>query len=84
MAAAAMQRQWSAILDGHTVFKLGVELHASSKVKVQQPSALAEIDECTALHDVPGSVGDMEARSAVGKIRLVNAADVAVESSLYQ
>lgn len=48
------RRRWSAILDGHTVFRLGVELGDSYKAKLQQHSTLAEIDECVALQEVPG------------------------------
>ena len=46
------RRRWTAILDGHTVFRLGVELKDIYKAKLQQYSTLAEIEECTALHEV--------------------------------
>lgn len=66
------RRRWSAILDGHTVFRLGVELKDGHKAKLQQHSTLAEIDECIALHEVPGFVGDVDHSNHAGRIGLVD------------
>ena len=66
------RRRWTAILDGHTVFRLGVELKDIDKAKLQQYSTLAEIEECTALHEVPGFVGDVDHSNPEGMIGLVD------------
>ncbi|OAL47005.1 hypothetical protein IQ07DRAFT_647277 [Pyrenochaeta sp. DS3sAY3a] len=66
------RRRWSAILDGHTVFRLGVELSEVYKTELQQHSTVAEIEECSALHAIPGLIGDIDYRSAVGRIGLVD------------
>jgi hypothetical protein len=54
------RRRWSEILDGHTVFRLGVELEDTHKTKLQMHSTAAEIEECSALHEIPGFLSDMD------------------------
>jgi hypothetical protein len=66
------RRRWTAILDGHTVFRLGVELKDTYKAKLQQYSTLTEIEECVALHEVPGFVGDIDHSNPEGMIGLVD------------
>lgn len=66
------RRRWSATLDGHTVFRLGVELRENYRAKIQQDPTVAEIEECPALHEVPGFVGDMDHDRSVGRIGLVD------------
>lgn len=65
------RQRWSAILDGHTVFRLGAELQESDRAKLRQHSTIAEIEECSALHEIPGFVGDVDFNSDVGSIGLV-------------
>ncbi|XP_014552916.1 hypothetical protein COCVIDRAFT_109036 [Bipolaris victoriae FI3] len=65
------RRRWSAMLDGHTVFRLGVELKDGYKAKFMKHSSLAEIEECSALHEIPGFVGDVQPRHRLGRIGLV-------------
>lgn len=79
--------RWGATLDGHTVFRLGVELKDNYKAKLQQHSTTAEIEECSALHEIPGFVGDMDHSHPVGRIGLVNRQvneGVAKKDKLYQ
>ncbi|KAF2011601.1 hypothetical protein BU24DRAFT_454114 [Aaosphaeria arxii CBS 175.79] len=77
------RRRWSEVLDGHTLFRLGVDLPQSDRDAVQQFSSAQDIVACSALGDIPGLVGDMDPGNAVGKIGLVarNAAD---KAKLYQ
>jgi hypothetical protein len=65
------RRRWSAILDGHTVFKLGVHLHETYRAKLQQHSTITEIEDCHALHEIPGFVSDVGFDSNVGSIGLM-------------
>lgn len=65
------RRRWSAMLDGHTVFRLGVELKDGYKAKFMKHSSLAEIEECSALHEIPGFVGDVQPKHRLGRIGLV-------------
>lgn len=65
------RRRWSAILDGHTLFRLGVGLKASHRQAIQETSSAADVEECHILNNVPGLVGDVEPDSAVGRIGLV-------------
>ncbi|KAJ4319045.1 hypothetical protein N0V94_004096 [Neodidymelliopsis sp. IMI 364377] len=82
-ATYGFRRRWSAILDGHTLFRLGVELKESNRQAVQKYPSVVEIEDCVALHSVPGLVGDMEPGSAVGRIGLVEGS-VADKQKLYQ
>jgi hypothetical protein len=66
------RRRWSAILDGHTIFRLGAGLQETYRAKLQQYSTIAEIEECAALHDIPGFVSDMDFNEDVGRIGLVD------------
>ena len=77
------RRRWSAILDGHTLFRLGVGLKASHRQAVRETSSAAEVEECHILNNVPGLVGDMHPGNAVGKIGLVMDS-VADRHKLYQ
>lgn len=54
------------------MFRLGVELKDIYKAKLQQYSTLAEIEECTTLHEVPGFLGDVDHSNPEGMIGLVN------------
>jgi hypothetical protein len=65
------RRRWSVILDRHTVFRLGVDLQDSYRVKLQRHSTVAEIEECSALHEIPGFVSDVDFNADVGRIGLV-------------
>lgn len=65
------RRRWSAILDGHTLFRLGVSLKASHRQAIQETSSAADVEECHILNNVPGLVGDMDPDSNVGRIALV-------------
>jgi len=66
------RRRWSAILDGHTVFRLGAELQQTYRARLQRYSTIAEIEECEALHEIPGYVADMEPNGDVGRIGLMD------------
>ena len=66
------RRRWSAILDGHTVFRLGAELQQTYRARMQQYSTIAEIEECEALHEIPGFVADMDPDDDVGRIGLMD------------
>ncbi|KAI4678489.1 uncharacterized protein J4E84_008745 [Alternaria hordeiaustralica] len=66
------RRRWSAILDGHTVFRLGAELQQTYRAKLQRYSTIADIEECEALHKIPGFVADMDADDDVGRIGLMD------------
>ncbi|KAF1357278.1 hypothetical protein EJ07DRAFT_167746 [Lizonia empirigonia] len=48
------RRRCSAILDGHTVFRLGAGLQETYRAKLQRHSTIAEIEEFAALHEIPG------------------------------
>lgn len=65
------RRRWSATLDGHTVFRLGVELPETYRTKLQRHDTISEIEECTALHELPGFVSDMDFNEDVGRIGLM-------------
>ncbi|KAJ4349101.1 hypothetical protein N0V95_004882 [Ascochyta clinopodiicola] len=77
------RKRWSAILDGHTLFILGVELEEGDKLKVHKYSSTAEAEECLALSEIPGLVGDMQPSFAIGRIGLVETS-VAAKNKLYQ
>ncbi|KAI4949290.1 hypothetical protein J4E91_005028 [Alternaria rosae] len=77
------RRRWSAILDGHTVFRLGAELQQTDRVRLQRYSTIAEIEECEALHEIPGFVSDMEPKDDVGRIGLMDGKP-ARKDKLYQ
>jgi len=66
------RRRWSAILDGHTVFRLGAELQQTYRTRLQRCSTIAEIEACEALHEIPGFVADMEPNDHVGRIGLMD------------
>ncbi|KAI4628055.1 hypothetical protein J4E80_002191 [Alternaria sp. BMP 0032] len=66
------RRRWSAILDGHTIFRLGAELQQTYRAKLQRYSTIADIEECEALHEIPGFVADMDPDDDVGRIGLVD------------
>lgn len=77
------RRRWSAILDGHTVSRLGVEVKDGYKAKFKKHSTLADIEECTALHEIPGFVSDTQPRNCLGRIRLVEG-DAADKNKYYE
>lgn len=77
------RRRWSAILDGHTVFRLGAELRQTDRVRLQRYSTIAEIEECEALHEIPGFVSDMEPNDDVGRMGLIDGKP-ARKDKLYQ
>ena len=66
------RRRWSAILDGHTVFGLGAELQQTYRAKLQRSSTIADIEECEALHEIPGFVADMDPDDDVGRVGLMD------------
>ncbi|KAI4664254.1 uncharacterized protein J4E79_003756 [Alternaria viburni] len=66
------RRRWSAILDGHTVFRLGAELQQTYRTRLQRCSTIADVEECEALHEIPGFVADMEPDNDVGRIGLMD------------
>ncbi|KAI4635557.1 uncharacterized protein J4E87_000509 [Alternaria ethzedia] len=66
------RRRWSAILDGHTVFRLGAELQQTYRARMQRYSTIADVEECEALHEIPGFVADMEPNDDVGRIGLMD------------
>ena len=66
------RRRWSAILDGHTVFRLGAELQQTYRTRLQRFSTIADIEECEALHEIPGFVADMDPDDDVGRIGLMD------------
>ncbi|KAF3049529.1 hypothetical protein E8E11_009958 [Didymella keratinophila] len=82
-AMYGFRKRWSAILDGHTLFRLGVNLEESDRRAIQRFSSVAEIEDCHALNDVPALVGDLGSNSRVGRIGLVKA-NVAAKGKLYQ
>jgi hypothetical protein len=77
------RRRWSAIFDGHTVFRLGAGLQEAYRAKLQQYSTIGEIEECSTLHEIPGFVSDMDFNDNVGKIGLVDGKP-ARKDKLYQ
>jgi hypothetical protein len=77
------RKRWSAILDGHSLFRLGVGLDEAPRLAIQKHAITDEIEECTALNSVPGLVGDTDPTRAVGRIGLVKR-DVADKNKLYQ
>ena len=77
------RRRWSAILDGHTVFRLGVGLQEAYRAKLQQYSTIGEIEECSTLHEIPGFVSGMDFNDNVGEIGLVDGKP-ARKDKLYQ
>jgi hypothetical protein len=77
------RQRWSAIVDGHTVFRLGVGLDEESRLAIQKHAITDEIEDCTALNSVPGLVGDTNPAGAVGSIGLVERA-VADKKKLYR
>jgi hypothetical protein len=64
------RRRWTAILDGHTLFRLGVGLDEQQRLTVLAGASTAEIEDCVALKPVPGMVGDVDSNGVVGKIGL--------------
>ena len=66
------RRRWSAILDGHTVFRLGAELQQTYRTRLQRYSTIADIEECEALHEIPGFIADMDPDDDVGRIGLMD------------
>ncbi|KAI4650953.1 hypothetical protein J4E93_003310 [Alternaria ventricosa] len=66
------RRRWSAILDGHTVFRLGAELQQTYRARLQLYSTIADIEECETLHEIPGFVADMDPDDDVGRIGLMD------------
>lgn len=77
------RKRWSAILDGHTLFRLGVNLEENEKREIQKYSSVAEIEDCHAMNDVPALVGDMDPGNRIGRIGLVKA-NLAVKDKMYQ
>jgi hypothetical protein len=82
-AIYGFRKRWSAILDGHTLFRLGVNLEENERQAIQRYSSAAEIEDCHALNDVPALVGDLEPSNGTGKIGLVKT-NVAAKDKLYQ
>jgi hypothetical protein len=64
------------------VFRLGVELPETYRTKLQRHDTISEIEECTALHELPGFVSDMDGGKARPQ-RQVLPVDFAVEAALY-
>ena len=77
------RKRWTAIVDGHTVFRLAVGLDEGSRLSIQKHAITDEIEECTALNAVPGLVGDTNPTGTVGRIGLVERA-VADKKKLYR
>lgn len=77
------RKRWSDILDGHTLFRIGVNLAASDKEKIEMYSSAEEVEACLALNEVPALVGDAAPNDAVGRIGLVRTS-VAAKDKLYR
>jgi hypothetical protein len=67
------RRRYSAILDGHTVFRIGAELQATYRVRLQRYSTITEIEDCSTPHEIPGFVSDMDPNGDdMGRIGLMD------------
>lgn len=81
-AAYGFRRRWTEILDGHTLFRLGVDLDEEDRGRVQRYSNTGEVETSVGLNEVPGLVGDTRAGEVVGRIGLVGGS-VAGKGKLY-
>jgi hypothetical protein len=77
------RKRWTAILDGHTLFRVGAGLNKAHRLAILKYASTAEIEDCDALNYVPGLVGDVDPTAPVGKIGLVEGS-VADKGRLYQ
>jgi hypothetical protein len=74
---------WSAILNGHTLFRLGVSLEESERIKIQRYLSVMEIEDWHTLNDVPALVGNLKPSNRIGRIGLAKT-DVPAKDKLYQ
>jgi hypothetical protein len=66
------RRRWTETLDGHTMFRIGAELtdhHRRELLKTT--NIVVKKEDCVALDDIPGLVGDTKPEIWLGRIGLV-------------
>ena len=81
-ACYGFRKRWTEILDGHTLFRLGVDLDEEDRGRIQRYSNTGEVETSVGLNEIPGLVGDTRPGEVVGRIGLV-AGSVAVKGKLY-
>ncbi|KAH7350288.1 hypothetical protein BKA66DRAFT_600120 [Pyrenochaeta sp. MPI-SDFR-AT-0127] len=77
------RRRWSEILDGYTMFRLGADLPLDVKKSLDGFSNTLEVEECSALNDMPGLVGDTMPEMWMGHVGLVGQS-VADKAKMYE
>lgn len=77
------RRRWTEILDGYTMFRLSAELPDQTKRALEGFSNTLEVEECAALRQVPGLVGDAKPEMWLGRIGLVGRS-VADKAKMYE
>ncbi|KAF2824405.1 hypothetical protein CC86DRAFT_371750 [Ophiobolus disseminans] len=64
------RRRWTETLDGHTMFRMGAELADHDRRELLRTSNILK-EDCVALDDIPGLVGDTKPEIWLGRIGLV-------------
>lgn len=82
-AMYGFRKRWSATLNGHTLFRLGVNIEESERRAIQAFLSVTKIEDCHALNDVPALVGDSDPTNKVGRLGLVRTS-FAAKGKLYQ
>lgn len=70
-ALYGFRRRWAPTLDGYSLFRFGADLPAAARERIAHYTNTAEVEECRALHGLPGFVGDQRSESWIGHISLV-------------
>jgi hypothetical protein len=77
------KRRWSPTLDGYSLFRFGADISEAGKSRIAAFSNTREVEDCQALHGLPGFVGDKRPQAWVGQIGLVDGVR-ATKSKLYE
>ncbi|KAB5511706.1 hypothetical protein GE09DRAFT_639329 [Coniochaeta sp. 2T2.1] len=81
-ALYGFRRRWSATLDGYSLFRFGADITEAGKSRIARFSNTREVEECKALHGLPGFVGDKRPQAWIGQIALVDGVPAA-KAKLY-
>ncbi|KAF2726969.1 hypothetical protein EJ04DRAFT_570794 [Polyplosphaeria fusca] len=75
------RRRWTAVLDGYSLFRIGVDLPYEYRERIAANTNTGEVEECHELNNLPGLVGDMKPHDQVGHVGLVERSPAPKEKS---